>query len=210
MPDDNADPLYKYTIHAIGQSDKLDLLEFSGTELVNELGLFRLRAFADAGIDVEAYIGKPMRLEAKLGGGNVRNFLLTVFGVRRLVHESKGKLFEFELRPCFHFLSKRTNSRIFKQRTILEVFNLIRGEYGGTLGPIIDNSHISFPKLEFLVQYRETDLDFMRRLLEHYGVNFHVKMSSRQPTSERSVSAPILRQARVTRGIWTVGLFTGR
>ncbi len=189
MPDDNADPLYKYTIHAIGQSDKLDLLEFSGTELVNELGLFRLRAFADAGIDVEAYIGKPMRLEAKLGGGNVRNFLLTVFGVRRLVHESKGKLFEFELRPCFHFLSKRTNSRIFKQRTILEVFNLIRGEYGGTLGPIIDNSHISFPKLEFLVQYRETDLDFMRRLLEHYGVNFHVKMTDTTQTLVLTSSA---------------------
>ena len=189
MPDDNADPLYKYKIHALGQSDKLDLLEFSGTELVNELGLFRLRAFADAGIDVETYIGKPMRLETKLGGGNVRNFLLTVFGVRRLVHESKGKLFEFELRPCFHFLSKRTNSRIFKKMNISQVFNTILAEYGSTVGTISDQSHTHFPELEFLVQYRETDLDFMRRLLEHYGVNFHVKMTETTQTLVLTSSA---------------------
>jgi type VI secretion system secreted protein VgrG len=184
MPDDNAEPLYKYIIHALGQSDQLDLLEFSGTELVNEFGLFRLRAFANSAINVEDYIGKPMRLETKLEGGTVRNFLLTVFGVRRLLHESKGKLYEFELRPCFHFLSKRTNSRIFKKMSAIQAINLIISSYGDTVGPINDQSQTTFPELEFLVQYHETDLDFIRRLLERYGVNFHVKMEA---TTQRLV-----------------------
>lgn len=174
MPSD----LYKYTIHACGSSTALQLIDFSGTELVNELGLFRLRAFAQDYIKVEDYIGQPLRVEAVIYGGEERNFLLTVFGVRTLAHESDGRIYEFELRPCFHFLSKRTNLRIFKEMSALDAFRNILTEYDENMGSISDMSGATFPKLDFLVQYHESDLDFMRRLLEKYGVNFHVSMSA--------------------------------
>ena len=182
MPEDSAEPLYKYVIHAAGSSDALQLQEFSGTELVNDLSLFRLRAYAPDSINVEDYIGNQMRLELKVAGGPVRDFNLTVFGVRQLLHEGKGKHYEFELRPWLHFLTKRTNSRIFKQMSVLDALRTILEEYGGATGQIDDKSHANFPVLEYLVQFRETDLDFMRRLLEQYGVNFCVKMDASKQT----------------------------
>lgn len=182
MPDDSVQPHYKYLIHALGVNDALFLQEFSGTELVNDVSMFRLRAYAPNDINVEEYIGKPMRLEVKLNDGSDRNFLLTVFSVRQLLHEAKGKHYEFELRPWLHFLSKRTNSRIFKQLSVLDVFRSILSEYGDTVGAIDDKSHANFPVLEYLVQFRETDLDFMRRLLEQYGVNFFFDMTATAQT----------------------------
>lgn len=176
MPEEAAQPLYKYVIYANDAADALLLQEFSGTELVNDLSMFRLRAYAPHDIDVEEYIGKQLRLEVNLNNGDDRNFVLTIFSVRQLLHEGGGKHYEFELRPWLHFLSKRTNSRIFKQKTVLEVFRVILAEYGDVVGRIDDRSHATFPKLEYLVQFRETDLDFMRRLLEQYGVNFFFEM----------------------------------
>jgi type VI secretion system secreted protein VgrG len=39
-----------------------------------------------------------------------------------------------------------------------------------------DKSGSSYPQLEYTVQYQETDLNFIRRLMEEFGINFHIEM----------------------------------
>ena len=36
----------------------------------------------------------------------------------------------------------------------------------------------SYPKLEYVVQYRETNLDFIKRKLEHFGICFYFDHSN--------------------------------
>ena len=35
-----------------------------------------------------------------------------------------------------------------------------------------DNTKQSYPEIEYCVQYRETDMDFVSRLMEQYGIYY--------------------------------------
>ena len=51
------------------------------------------------------------------------------------------------------------------------------------------------PVLEYVVQYREADLDFLRRLMEEYGLNFHCEMTKTGHTMVLTTGAAGFAQA---------------
>ncbi|MGL6211283.1 MAG: type VI secretion system Vgr family protein, partial [Paracoccaceae bacterium] len=161
----------------------LVLQEFSGTEFINDISMFRVRAVAEKKpVDLDALLGCPMRVRVETKHGK-RWFNLTVFSARYLGNETTNHFYEFELRPWYWALSKRENSRIFHDKTIEDIIGTVLREYAG-----LQYSDHKFavqgglPTLEYVVQYRETDLAFVRRLLEEYGLNFHLKMEENKQT----------------------------
>lgn len=161
----------------------LVLLEFSGTEFVNDISSFRVRAVAEENpVDLDDLLGKPMTVDFKTKHGD-RYFNLTVFSARFLGRDGKYLFYEFELRPWIWAMARRETSRIFTDLKPDEIIAQVLQEYSG-----LDNSAHEFhlqntpPKLEYTVQYRETDLNFVRRLLEEYGINFHIRMEASKQT----------------------------
>jgi len=155
----------------------LVLTEFSGTEFINEISNFRIRCVAERQpVDLDDILGKPVTVDFKTAHGD-RWFNLTVFAARFLGRQNDLYFYEFEARPWFWALSRRENSRIFHDLKVDDIITEILGEYAG-----LDNSAHEFslrnalPTLEYVVQYRESDLTFVRRLLEEYGINFHLRM----------------------------------
>ena len=76
--------------------------------------------------------------------------------------------FTLRLRPALSALAHRENCRIFQEQSIIDVVQTILSEAGvekvelqltGVYGP-----------REFIVQYRESELDFVHRLLEDEGI----------------------------------------
>ncbi|MEO5730916.1 MAG: type VI secretion system tip protein VgrG, partial [Byssovorax sp.] len=76
--------------------------------------------------------------------------------------------FTLRLRPALSALAHRENCRIFQEQSIVDVVQTILSEAGvekvelqltGSYGP-----------REFIVQYRESELDFVHRLLEDEGI----------------------------------------
>ena len=93
--------------------------------------------------------------------------------VQRLVgqgHTPQGaRLYQLEVVPRLWFLSCTSDCRIFQNQTIPDIIQTIFQEQG-----LIDFEfrimRADYPPVEYCVQYQETALDFVSRLMEHLGL----------------------------------------
>ncbi len=76
--------------------------------------------------------------------------------------------------PALMALAQRRNSRIFQNQTIPEILKQVLSEGLGPYERVVDTEGLvaAHPPQEYTVQYRETDLDFVHRLMEEYGISY--------------------------------------
>ena len=191
MPTSNSQDTRNGRLFSPLPADRLVLLEFSGVESVNEINNFTVKALAEGDlIDPNDVLGKFMRVELDTRLGTVRMFHQIVFSVRHLESIGGGHIYEFELRPWIWAMSRRMNSRIFHDMSVKDIIEKVCTEYASGYNAAIKMTlDASLPMLEYVVQYRETDLDFVRRLMEEYGLNFHCEMSQDSHTMALTTGA---------------------
>lgn len=151
--------------------DTLFLTRFSGSEGMSKLFEFRVEALSEnPEIDFDPQLGQDLTVTYKTKGHGDRQFTGTCVEAVRLGKSIEGYVYVLTLRPEIWLLSKRRNSRVFQKMTVREVIEKLLSEHG--IAPDI-RLQSSFPKLEYCVQHRETDLDFLLRLMEGSGISFH-------------------------------------
>ncbi len=76
--------------------------------------------------------------------------------------------------PALRALGMRKTSRIFQEMTVLEILEAVLNEGLGPFERTIDTDGLSgtYVAQEYTVQYRETDLQFVHRLMEEYGISY--------------------------------------
>lgn len=100
--------------------------------------------------------------------------------VSRKVLSSSGKwLYTVELRPWLWLLEKTKNCRIFQEKTVPEIVEQVLRDRGFTDFKFQVGKH---EKREYCVQYRESDLDFVSRLLEHEGIYYYFEFDADKHT----------------------------
>ncbi len=161
----------------------LVLQEFTGTEFINDISSFHVRAVASEGpVDLDKLLGQPMTVDFKTLHGD-RWFNLTLFSARYLGNQQTSHFYDFELRPWIWAMSRRETSRIFHKMTVKQIITEVLGDYTSFTGANHEfHVETAVPQLEYTVQYRESDLNFVRRLLEEFGINFHMKMTNTSQT----------------------------
>ena len=118
-------------------------------------------------------LGLPMAVHVNLGAGRARHFHglvseLSFLGCRG----PRTHLYRATLRPWIWFLSQANNCRIFQNMTVPEIIMEVFRGHGFEdfkLAPLSGQ----YDKQEFLVQYRESDLDFVSRLMEDVGLYYY-------------------------------------
>ncbi|MFJ5370688.1 type VI secretion system Vgr family protein, partial [Bosea sp. CER48] len=84
-------------------------------------------------------------------------------------------VYRFTLRPWLWLLSQRADCRIFKNKTPLDIIKeIFRKEDSASFD---DRTSEAQQPIDYCVQYRETDLDFVLRLMEQYGIYYYFKHS---------------------------------
>jgi type VI secretion system secreted protein VgrG len=88
-------------------------------------------------------------------------------------------LYRVELRPWLWLLDKTTNCRVFQDLTVPEIVEKVFRERGFLdfklrLG--------KYEKREYCVQYRESELQFVSRLLEHEGIYYYFEFDADKHT----------------------------
>lgn len=153
--------------------DVLVLLRFDGREHMNGLFDFRIEALSTRHeIDFDALIGTHATLEVKNSGGMVP-FDGIVTEARWLGPMENGWRYTLTLRPWIWLASKRRNQRIFHDMTATDIIREVLSEYSSLGDPAFKISVLNdSPTLEYTVQYRESDLDFVRRMMERFGFSF--------------------------------------
>ena len=87
-------------------------------------------------------------------------------------NESGGRFqYRLILRPAFWFLSKSLDNRIFQRMTVPDIVSKVLDDAG--MSDYRLELSGSYPEREYCVQYGESDLDFVQRLLEHEGVFYY-------------------------------------
>lgn len=85
-------------------------------------------------------------------------------------HTGGERRYNLTLVPAFARFSLRYNSRIFQHKPVIDILKLMLKEFRLTNYELrLMNSH---EKREFCVQYRETDLDFLYRILAEEGISY--------------------------------------
>ncbi|MFD1343690.1 type VI secretion system Vgr family protein [Litorisediminicola beolgyonensis] len=79
--------------------------------------------------------------------------------------------YRLTLRPRLWQLSKTTDNRIFQEMSAREIVTEVLNQHGVTDHEWRGRS--TLPPRDYCVQYGETDLDFVQRLLEHEGVFYY-------------------------------------
>ena len=85
----------------------------------------------------------------------------------RLVDDERH--FEMRLRPALAALEHREGCRIFQEKTIVQVVQTLFDE-AGFADDVTWQITKEYEPREFIVQYNETHLNFVSRLLEHNGI----------------------------------------
>lgn len=145
-------------------------LELTGEEALSQPFLFRLiaRYQSDQSLPFDQYLGKAAVVSLSDHRGPVRYFHGVVTRIEERERDETSIEYEMQLRPKLWLLQKRVRSQIFQGKTVLQlVGDLLRGT-DFRIGNFEDSA-----THEYCVQYRESDFDFISRLLEEEGLHYY-------------------------------------
>ncbi|MGH8228992.1 MAG: type VI secretion system Vgr family protein, partial [Steroidobacteraceae bacterium] len=90
-------------------------------------------------------------------------------GYRERMHEYRAVI-----RPWFWFLTRTADCRIFQNKSVPDIFSEVCQQAGFS---DVDMRLGSYEPRDYCVQYRETDFNFLSRLLEHEGIFYFFEHS---------------------------------
>ncbi len=150
-------------------SDVLLLEGFQGTESVSEPFAFRLDLLSETeDLDPLEVLRKPMQITLQLHNGGPRVIHGLVRRFAQLGQERHLTHYRAELVPWLSFLALSRDSRIYQRLTVPEIIEQVFRALG--YSDFEFRTQQSYPKREYCVQYRETHLDFVSRLMEEEGL----------------------------------------
>ena len=141
-----------------------------GLGIVGESALELLSRRAD--IDARKLLGQNLTVSLALRDGGQRHVNGYVTRLWQSGHRGRHNAYQATVRPWLWFLSRRVNCRVFQELSVPEIVAEVFEDY-----PIasFDRSKLfrEYRKWTYCVQYRETDLSFVSRLLEHEGIYYY-------------------------------------
>ncbi len=106
-------------------------------------------------------------------GGHVRRICGLVRQVDDLGSTDRARLARVHVVPDLWRLSQRVNSRIFQHKSARDIVKEVLRDAGAYTGTLRDETTGTYPEREYCVQYHESDLAFVMRLLEDEGIGFY-------------------------------------
>jgi type VI secretion system secreted protein VgrG len=158
--------------------DVLVLTGFQGREEMSRLFHYTLDLVSEnTSIGANAVVGKPISWSVHPIGGEVRHFhgIVQQFSAGA-VDRRELRAYSAEVVPSLWLLTRTTDCRIFQNKSVPDIVKIILGDAGLTDYKM--NLTGTYPTLEYCVQYRESDFDFLSRLLEEYGIFYYFEHSA--------------------------------
>ena len=131
-------------------------------------------------INLDDILGKNVTVKLTLANKGIRYF--NGYVTRFSQNGTYGRYFRYfaVVRPWLWFLSRTADCRIFQDMTVPDIVKAVFGDH-----PTADFKFQltnAYRKWTYCVQYRETDLNFVSRLLEHEGIYYYVKHTDQHHT----------------------------
>ncbi|MFO7639970.1 MAG: type VI secretion system tip protein VgrG [Candidatus Competibacteraceae bacterium] len=175
----------KHRIFAVNTPLGEDVLVFqrmTATEQLGRLFEFELEMLSErTDLDLAEMLGKNVTVRMELPevrGGETRYFngFVTRFSSLGILREESYGVYRATLSPWLWFLTRTSDCRIFQQKKVPEIIESIFQEHGFT--DFKKSLSGDYRTWEYCVQYRETDFNFVSRLMEQEGIYYYFTHSN--------------------------------
>lgn len=159
-------------------TDVLVLERYDGREGLSELFEFHVDALSDQpDINFDGAIGSNCCVSIKNYDGSERHFNGVLTETQWRGTQNIYYAYSLVLRPWLWMLSRVSDCHIFSEKTIPDIIKEILDKPCYPFADYEERLSGSYPDLEYCVQYRETDLQFICRLMEEAGIYYFFEHS---------------------------------
>lgn len=152
--------------------DTWEVVEFEGEENLSQLFNFDITVRTDdPALDFDSVVNQKCTLSFERDG-EMYYFHGWAAACWQGNYERNFYSYHVRLVPRLWTLSLFKQSRIFQQMSIPDILKKVLQDAGLSASDF-EITLSGFPRREFTVQYQETDLDFIMRLMEHEGIHFY-------------------------------------
>lgn len=153
--------------------DKLLLTRLTGHEAISRMFQFHLTALSeDASIQGSQIIGQSVTINITQSDDSQRYFNGIVSHFACPGKEGDMTRYELQVVPKLWLLTRYADCRIFHNMQGPDIIKSVLDHRGISYQASLQGS---YRKLEYCVQYRETDFNFISRLMEQYGIFYFFK-----------------------------------
>jgi type VI secretion system secreted protein VgrG len=153
----------------------------SGTEGISQLFCFRLDlvAAADQTIDPAKIVGKAVAVGIQADDSGTQRYIHGIVSSFELCGGGDNEFNNYRawIVPALWALTLNKNTRVFQNQTVTDVIKAVLGPY--SISPANETTADYIP-MEYCTQYRETDFNFISRLMEQHGILYYFKHNQKE------------------------------
>ncbi len=164
----------------LGPASEKTLLfhKMSGRETISQLSEYDLELLStDHHIDYDKLLGKDLTVEVDLpedsgpGGKGKRYFNGIVTYIKLIGMRGRYARYRMTVHPALWLLTRTTDCKVFQKQTVLDIVKAVLADFPQV--KLKDRTTHKYPAYDYAVQYRETDYNFIARLLEQEGIAYY-------------------------------------
>ena len=173
--------------------ESFEVVALEGTEAVSELYRYELSCVCPEQLpDLAALLNAEARIELQDGHGASRPIVGIVTEATALAADEEHRLLNLVVRPPAYRLTLGRDSRVFQDATVVDIVSDVLSRGGIDAQWEVGSS---YDERVYTAQYRESDWQFVSRLLEEEGIYYwfdHDQAGSALVLTDHSTDAPEL------------------
>jgi type VI secretion system secreted protein VgrG len=118
-------------------------------------------------------VGKNVTISLKQPDGSYRYLNGIISRFAQHATEEQFTSYSAEMVPWLWFLTRNADCRIFQNKTVPDIITQVFSDLG--FNDYTNSLQGSYDSREYCVQYRESDFNFVSRLMEEYGIFYFFK-----------------------------------
>ena len=154
--------------------DELMIATMDGTEQLGRLFQFDLELYSkNPEINIDDILARDVTVKLVLANNETRYFNGVVSRFSQSGVETEGTYHSYQatLRPWLWFLTRAADCRIFQEQSVPDIIKQVFRDSGFSDFEVkLDATYRTW---EYCVQYRETDFNFVSRLMEQEGIYYY-------------------------------------
>ncbi|WP_322059502.1 type VI secretion system Vgr family protein [Paraburkholderia sp. J63] len=163
------------TVSCKGTTASLLFLRMTGSDELGRLSEYRVDLLCEQNSVTPAQVlGQDLSIALTLPAGGERQFngIVTVFRMTSPGNQQYGSMAGYQaiVRPRLWLLTRGSHCRFYYEKTVPEIVMSVLNDYNVD---VTNRCTATYSKREHCAQYRESDFDFVSRLMEHEGIYYY-------------------------------------
>ncbi len=173
-------------------ADVLLLKDLSGEEGISRLFTYELELLSEKSqINFKDIVGQSVTISIILADDTQRFINGYVSRFSQSGSDSRHTHYHMQVVPRVWFLTRNADCRIFQNKTVPDIIKQVLQDRGLTTKDFRQSLTATYDPLDYCVQYRETDFNFITRLMEQYGIFYFFEHKQGQHTMVMADSTSI-------------------